>query len=177
MSAETALLSLFIQPEYGLPLLLLFGCLVAWWSWESRLLPPKPAAYAIRPYWMLDSVRLLHEALSAGRLGPTIQASYTWLSREFARTYGIPISRFVSPRGWFRTWGIPGRYLFVRAVRHLQSAFLDATYAEDTGTELWLGTWRRSRARVRAQRMFLRALNDLELIQDQFAPLTGGAGA
>ena len=177
MSAGNAFLALFIQPEYGIPLLLLIGCLFVWWGWESRLLPPKPAAYSIRPYWMLDSIRLLHEALSAGQLGPTIQATYTWLSREFVRRYGIPLSRFVSLRGWFISQRIPDRQRFVRAVRRLQVAFLDATYAEDTKTESWLGGWRRPRARARAQRNFRRALNDLEVLHDQLAPRPRGAGA
>jgi hypothetical protein len=177
MSAGNAFLALFIQPEYGIPLLLLLCSLLVWWGWESRLLPPKPAPYAIRPYWMLDSIRLLHEALSAGQLGPTIQATYTWLSREFVRKYGVTISRAVSFRGLFIPQRIPDRHKFVRAVHHLQSAFLDATYAENVTVESWLGSWRRPRAKIRAQQMFLRALNDLEELQGRLATKPRGAEA
>jgi hypothetical protein len=177
MSGGNAFLALFVQPEYGIPLLLLLGCLVVWWSWESRLLPPKPTAYQIRPYWMLDSVRLLHEALSAGQLGPTIQATYTWLSREFMRRYEVPISKFVSFRGFFVYGRFTNRRQFVRIVRNLQTAYLEAVFSEDTQTEIWLASWRRPRAKARAQRVFLRALNELEEVQSQFGPKPRGASA
>ncbi len=177
MSAGDPFFALFVQPEYGIPLLLIVAGIVVWWAWESRLLPPKPAPYAIRPYWMLDSVRLLHEALTAELIGPTIQATFTWLSREFFRRYGVPISRFVSPWGYFRRNQIPDRPEFVRTVRILQSAFLDALYAEDTKSESWFGQWRRPRARARALRKFTSALPYLEDLGVQLSGRPRGAGA
>jgi hypothetical protein len=173
----TALSALFIQPEFGIPLLLLIASIVVWWSWESQLLPPRPAPYAIRPYWTLDSVRLLHEALNAGELGATIQATYTWLSREFLRRYGVHVSRYVSLRGYSLRRRIPHRSEFVRVVRGLQSAFLDALYAENTKAESWFAGWRRPRARARAQRNFLRALAGLEGLQTLLGPPVRGAVA
>jgi hypothetical protein len=175
MSSGNAFVALFLQPEFGIPLLLLLVCFVVWWSWEARLLPPKPAPYPVRPYWMLDSARLIHEALTAGQLGATIQATYTWLSREFARRYGVPLSRFIRFRGVLLREKIPDRPLYIRTVGHLQAAFLDATFAEDTRPDSWLASWRRPRARARAQRRFLRALNSIEQLEAQFGPRPRGA--
>ena len=175
MTVLDAILALFLQPAFGIPLLLLLVCLTIWWAWESRLLPPKPVPYAIRPYWMLDSVRLLHEALAGEQLGSTIQVVYTWLSREFVRRYGVPVSRFVGPRGYFLRERIPFRPDYVRAVKLLQSAFFDALYAEAMSDESWFATWRRPRARARALRKFAGALPHLEKVGALLSPPTPGA--
>jgi len=176
MSATDAILALFVQPEFGVPVLLLVCSVVAWWSWESSVLPPALAPYSLRRPWELDTVRLLHEALSADRLGPTIQATYTWLSQEFYRRYGTPISRFVRFGGYFLRNQVPNRPRFRRAVRTLQSAFFEAQYAEDTSPAGWFAKWRRPRARTRAQRIFVRALVDLEALESQLGGRQHGSG-
>jgi len=177
MSATDLVIALFVQPEYGIPLLLFACALLAWGSWESNVLPPVLSPYPLRPPWVVDTVRLLHEALSADQLAATIQVTFTWFSHEFRRQYGIPISHFVRLRGYFLRKKIPNRPQFRRAVGGLQRAFFDAAYAENPSAPSWFGAWRRPRAKARARRIFAEALVDLEGLRTQLGNPPRGVGA
>jgi hypothetical protein len=176
MTGAEILDALFIQPQYGLPLLLLACSLIIWSAWQSQALPAVLAPYRIRPPWVVDLVRLLHESLIAGELSPTIRVTYTWLTQQFRRKYGLWISEFASWRGYFLRRRIPHRSQFRQAVRTLQAAFFYAQYAEQTSETGWLALWRRPRAQAQAQRTFARALTQLEALRGLLDDSPPGAG-
>ncbi len=164
MSLTALLLTLFTQPEYGLPLVLLAGLLVAWGSWPAHVLPAALTPYTLRRPWLLDSLRLLHETLHADKLAPAIQITYTWLAQEFRREYGVPISRLFRPSGYVGRSRIPDRPRFRRVVRALIAAFYYADYSEDVTRTGRYARWRRPGARARARRTLARALDDLDAL-------------
>ncbi|MCI4352728.1 MAG: hypothetical protein L3K14_04990 [Thermoplasmata archaeon] len=176
MNVSAPVLGLFVQPEYGLPLFLLACSVVLWWKWRPRLLPPALAPYTLRWPWLIDNTRVLHEALSADKLRPTVQATYTWLAQEFRRQYHVPISDLFSLPAYILPGQIPNRREFRRAVRSLARAFSAAGYAEDSLSTNWFALWRRRRAISRARRIFARVLDDLEALQMQLGAIRG-AGA
>ncbi|MCI4348402.1 MAG: hypothetical protein L3J97_07290, partial [Thermoplasmata archaeon] len=177
MNVPGLVLALLVQPEYGLPLLLLGCSVVLWWNWEARMLPPALAPYTLRWPWMIDNVRLLHEALSTDKLRPTIQVTYNWLAQQFRRQYGVPISNLFRLREYILRSRIPSRPEFRRAVRLLSKAFYHARYGEDSTSTGWLARWRRPRALARARGAFTRVLDELEALQLQLGAVPGGETA
>lgn len=167
--------ALFIQPQFGLPLLMLGIAIATWSAWETRTLPSRLAPYSIRPPWTIDTVRVLHEALMAGQLGTTIQVTFTWLSQQFRRRFGLSLSEVVGWRRFFYRIPIPERRRYRKVVRTLQRSFSDARYAEDPSQRGWLAERFKPRARARAERLFATAIQEVEGLRDSLGvPAVGG---
>ena len=147
-----------------LPVVIVAGAAVTWWSWRRFANPPRFSRYAVRIRWMVDPVAWLDRDLRNGRLAPGIGAVLLRVLQELDQRHHLSSEELYSR---WRPYRISHDPLLLRAwrlVRRLDSAYRLADLAEDPRlTDFW-SRWRRPVRNARAASLFEEALGEVRAI-------------
>ncbi len=146
------------------PLVLVAGTAIAWWTWNRSANPPRFWGYSVRIGWRVDPVAWLDRDLRHDLLAPGIYSVLQRLLRELA---GPPQLRSAEIFGWLTPGRVRRDPLLLRArrtARRLDAAYRLANLAEDPrGTDVW-SRWRRPIRRAKARQIFEEQLREIDAI-------------
>lgn len=146
------------------PLVLVAGVAIAWWSWNRSANPPRFSGYSVRIGWMVDPVAWLDRDLRRDLLAPGIYSVLQRLLRELTDHRQL---RNAEIFGWLVSARVRRDPLLLRArrtARRLDGAYRLANLAEDPRwNDVW-SRWRRPIRRARARQIFEEELREIDQI-------------